>query len=371
MSILKKIKKYFMRVMLCIFFVLIFGILVFYALVVRGLSPQLQTLWVTTAMTTMSHQWLATSFIPDETIEKIMKENHVDDSKYNTDLSMIMQEENKYLIASAAVKVLDDIASDRTYSDKVGSVKQIMQHNQYIKEGYQRLEEGLYSKEISDGSWKGRLMLIQDSQRVHLVDTQYQFQKGETVMSMLQRTESIAGINGGGFCDTSNYNSLGETPAGLLIVNGEVISPKTNSDAVYNMIGFNHDGILILQHCTAEWAIKNRIRDAVSFSPFLIVNGEGTIKEGTGGWGIAPRTAIGQRASGEVIFLVIDGRQPTWSIGVDIKVVQDVLLQEGCMNAALLDGGSSTVMIYNQEFMNRPSLGYERWINNCWAVKKQ
>ena len=78
-----------MRVMLCIFFVLIFGILVFYALVVRGLSPQLKTLWVTTAMTTMSHQWLATSFIPDETIEKIMKENHVDDSKYNTDLSML------------------------------------------------------------------------------------------------------------------------------------------------------------------------------------------------------------------------------------------------------------------------------------------
>ena len=72
-----------------------------------------------------------------------------------------------------------------------------------------------------------------------------------------------------------------------------------------------------------------------------------------------------------MIFLVIDGRQPTWSIGVDIKVVQDVLLQEGCSNAALLDGGSSTVMIYNQEFMNRPSLGYERWINNCWAVKKQ
>ena len=48
--------------------------------------------------------------------------------------------------------------------------------------------------------------------------------------------------------------------------------------------------------------------------------------------------------------------------------LQETLLAEGCHNAAMMDGGSSTVMIYNDKFVNKPSLGFERYINNCWVV---
>jgi exopolysaccharide biosynthesis protein len=66
--------------------------------------------------------------------------------------------------------------------------------------------------------------------------------------------------------------------------------------------------------------------------------------------------------------MVVDGRQVGYSIGTDLLPLQETLLAEGCHNAAMMDGGSSTVMIYNKEFVNRPSLGFERYINNCWVV---
>ena len=66
--------------------------------------------------------------------------------------------------------------------------------------------------------------------------------------------------------------------------------------------------------------------------------------------------------------MVVDGRQVGYSIGTDLLPLQETLLAEGCHNAAMMDGGSSTVMIYNKEFVNKPSLGFERYINNCWVV---
>jgi exopolysaccharide biosynthesis protein len=158
-------------------------------------------------------------------------------------------------------------------------------------------------------------------------------------------------------------------PAGLLIEDSKLVYPtKADDSTVYNMIGINTDGALVLRHCTSQWALDNGIVSAVSFAPFLVINGEGLIKNGKGGWGIAPRTAIGQRKTGEFLLLVIDGRQIDWSIGCDLDVLQDVMLAEGAYNAAMLDGGSSTAMVYDGGYINKPSLGHERWINNCFVV---
>ena len=71
---------------------------------------------------------------------------------------------------------------------------------------------------------------------------------------------------------------------------------------------------------------------------------------GTGG-GLNPRTAIGQRADGAVLLLVIDGRQ-SHSLGATYKDCQQVMLDYGAVNAANLDGGSSTLMIYEGEHVN-------------------
>ena len=179
---------------------------------------------------------------------------------------------------------------------------------------------------------------------------------------------AVAAINGGGFNDGANYDSNGGSPSGIIIEDGKLVNPsRPSANDYYNIIGMTSKGIFTLQHGSSQWAMDNDIYSAVSFSPFLVVNGVGQIN-GSGGWGIAPRTALGQRATGEMLFLVIDGRQVGWSIGCDLDVLQNTLLDEGCVNAAMLDGGSSTVMIYRGEFVNRPALGFERYINNCWVV---
>lgn len=325
---------------------LLVAIASFYLFIVSGKVPAVQEIWITSAMTTLNHKWLATAFIDEHTILSVMERNKVDDSGHTTDPEMLKKE----VIEEKEVVEVEE------------------EKDPYP--GYQLLEEGIYIKDIGELGWKGKLILVEDPSRVDLVQTRYQWERGDLIKTLVPLHEARLGVNAGGFVDGPNYDSNGSTPAGLLIINGKVINSSGNYK--HSVIGLNEDNILILGKMTKQEALDARLRSAVDFRPFLIVNGEPMIKNGTGGWGLAPRTAIGQRPTGEILFMVVDGRRPTHSIGVDLKVLQDVLLQEGAINAAMLDGGSSTVAYHiEQGYLNRPSLGHERYINNCWIVTKK
>lgn len=335
--------------------ILMSAMLSFYILIVAGASPELQNIWVCTAMTTMNHKYLASMFIPEEKINAILDANRVDDSAHDSIILNFSKEETETEASGAETSEAETTPPETkpTYED----------------EGYTMLEKGIYVKEVSDSTWRGYIMLVENPMRVKLVDSSKQYSCGEKVMTMVANSGAVAGINGGGFQDGVNYDSNGGIPAGMLIEDGELIYPYVSDNTtVYNMIGINKNGALVLRHCTTDWALKNDIVSAVSFWPFLVVNGEGMIKNGTGGWGIAPRTAIGQRETGEFLFLVIDGRQVDWSLGCDLDVLQNIMLAEGACNAAMLDGGSSTAMVYKDTYINKPSLGHERWINNAFVV---
>lgn len=382
------------------------GAAAFLILIVCGLSPKLQTIWICSAMRTMSHKYLATMFFSDDYITSVMEANEIDDSGYDSEILSFRDSEKDKADAgddaatgissgeenaintdktgaheteaetekASEVEETEDLLNSGVFitdgreKDKDAAPEPESSGDAYIDEGYELLEDGIYLKEVSGLTWRGYVMLIADPLRVKLVDTSMQFSCGENVMTMTTNSGAVAGINGGGFQDGVNYDSNGGMPSGLLIEDGKVVYPFTIDETVYNLIGINDEGALVLRHCTATWAIENNIVSAVSFAPFIVVNGEGLIKEGSGGWGIAPRTAIGQRETGEMLLLVIDGRQADWSIGCDIDVLQEVMLAENAYNAAMLDGGSSTAMVYNGDYINRPSLGHERWINNAFVV---
>ncbi len=350
--------------------IVIFGIVCaagFYVLIVSGLFPSIRNLWICTAWGTMHHRFLATWFFSQETIDEIIENERVDDTGFVTDIDQI--------------EILDKDEEKEPEADVVVPPEEEKEElpiepetviDPYIEEGYTKLEEGLYLKNASGSGWQGFLMLIDDPKRVRVEDTRRQLICGQKVSTMIKNAGAVAGINGGGFTDGPNYDSNGGIPSGVVIENGVLVyptDPELIENKTYNMVGMNSDGVLVLRQCTPRWAIENDIVSAVSFSPYIIVNGKGLVKEGTtGGWGIAPRTAIGQRKSGEIIFMVVDGRQSGYSAGCDLLPLQETLLAENCHNAAMMDGGSSTVMIYNDEFVNKPSLGFERYINNCWVV---
>ena len=208
--------------------------------------------------------------------------------------------------------------------------------------------------EVKGGTYKGLMMIINDPSRVY-VGTSGEFgdgNKGCTVMEMIKRDGCIAGANGGGFED-SGGTGTGGIPIGVVISNGEL---KYSSPVVCDIMGIDKDNKLVVGKMTTQEAIDRNLRDAVSFGPLLIVNGTPAKVTGTAG-GVNPRTAIGQRADGAILLLVIDGRQAN-SLGATYSDLIDVFLQFGAVNAGNLDGGSSSHLIYKGEIISTCSSLY-------------
>jgi hypothetical protein len=68
-----------------------------------------------------------------------------------------------------------------------------------------------------------------------------------------------------------------------------------------------------------------------------------------------PRTAIAKLASGKILLLTIDGRQPGISVGMSLDLLANLLLEFGADEAINLDGGGSTTMVVRDKVVNRPS----------------
>jgi len=225
---------------------------------------------------------------------------------------------------------------------------------------------GIVVENITGETFKGKVMIIEDPKQVQVAVTCKMGVAGQRLTELVAESNAIAGINGGGFYDP-NGKGNGAYPDGLTVHNGMIIHDNTGNRKV-NVIGIDYNGKLVLGLMTANDIEKYNIKEAVSFGPNLIVNGEPQIS-GDGGWGIAPRTGIGQRADGSIILVVIDGRQPTWSIGATLRDLMHVFYQYGAINAANLDGGSSSEMVYSGKILNKLwNIFGERYIPTAFVV---
>lgn len=280
------------------------------AVVFRGPSPAARDLAVSTLMETSAAKFVVRLFLSEEEIGAILAKNAVVVSDVVTD--------------SELVHIPD--AKDRFNLDAITV------------------------EDVAGPTFKGKMMIVNDPARLY-VGTPAAFgleSGGLRVEEMVRRDGAAAGINAGGFEDENGVGN-GGTPLGIVIQNGAL---TFGDPAAYTIvIGFDRENKLVVGSMTGAQALARGVRDAVSFiTPALIVNGKAADILGTGG-GLNPRTAIGQRADGAVLLLVIDGRQ-AHSIGANYKDLIDVMLQYGAVNAANLDGGSSTLMVYNDEILN-------------------
>ena len=86
--------------------------------------------------------------------------------------------------------------------------------------------------------------------------------------------------------------------------------------------------------------------------------------------GAAPRTAIGMRSDGSLVFYTIDGRQSGYSIGATLTQTAQRMVELGCVTALSLDGGGSTAMVATSpdstsaSLVDKPSGGSERAVTN-------
>ena len=213
--------------------------------------------------------------------------------------------------------------------------------------------DGIRLDYIKGDTYNGYVMVIRDPSRVYQATSHLPFSydyPGERITDKIEKEGAVAAINAGAFLDASgtpNSHLTGRVPAGLVIAGGAVVYNDLHSMVPQKgFVGFNNDDILVVaQSMTADKAMELGIRDGCEFGPVLIMNGIINEEAYNNESGLNPRTAIGQRSDGAVIFLCLDGRQAS-SLGGTYADLIDIMVEYGAVNACNLDGGSSTVMLY-------------------------
>lgn len=311
-----KIKKIILRMMVAVstlFFIVVFDVFGGIVILNYGPSKTVRNLFVNSVMESSAGKFMATCFFSDEEIKEIRAENSVISTDEVTDSNLIVLDEQKS--ESAPIEIID----------------------------------------IVGGTYKGKLVIVHDPSRL-TVGVSGEFgssYSGKTVKDMAISYNASLAINGGGFNDPNGAGN-GGTPVGIVISEG-VLKYGSLSET-YEVIGFDRENKLVVGKMTGRQALDRGVRDALSFGPILIVNGEPSVVNGSGS-GLNPRSAIGQRADGAMLLLVIDGRQAN-SLGASYADIVEIMLQYGAINAANLDGGSSTLLYSNGEYINNCSSLY-------------
>ena len=225
-------------------------------------------------------------------------------------------------------------------------------------------------KTYSDHYFKGKLLTISNPLNVKISSSKGSQGRGfgEQLPIIAKREGAIAATNANGFYDPNGVGN-GGTAIGTIIEDGVVKNtPGSNTKADY-VAGFTNTGFLVTGKYSVEDLQYFNVKQAASFRPQLIANGQKMITEGDGGWGYGPRTIIAQKKDGTVFLLVVDGRQ-SHSIGASLKDLQDYLYDKGAINAMAMDGGSSSAMYFNGKVVTSPSsVGHvPRYLPNAWVV---
>ena len=312
-----------------------------------GPNKRFKNFLITTAMSTMNHKYLAKTLYSERTINEVLEENRLEELDEQTDLSAIKI--GTYKTKNFESKEEEEILK----KDKGNDVYKLIKKKGNGKTFY--------------------ITAVYDPSRISLALASNFGSVGDTVKDIAASNKAKVAINASGFEDLGG-NGNGARATGDVIKDGKLIWNGKPNRWGGGLIGFNKDHKLVLTKDNPTTAIKNGMVDAVTFGPFLIVNGKESEIYGNGGTGVHPRTIIAQRTDGIVLLIVIDGNgnKTGYRGGVDYKEMIELLKKYKAYNAANLDGGASSILIMNNKIINNP-VGYdatgERSHPNAWIVK--
>ena len=293
----------------------------------KGPSPTARDLFVMSVRETSAMGWVADIFFTEEEIAQIENRQDVEDF-VDTDTSLIQ------------IPKETDPAPGESLPEDQGPVPD--EWGLVDEDG-----DGIIIEEVKGEGYSGYMMVVLDPSRVIMgsVPTSYGG-RGYTVAEMVEHFDAVAGINAGGFHDP-NGSGNGSIPDTLVVYEGKVY--YENNGTRTGFVGFDSNHIMHVATRITSAEIKEKdIQYGVCFGPVLIANGEPCTVNISG---VNPRTAIGQRSDGAVLMLVIDGRQVI-SMGATHQDLIDIMMDYGAVNACNLDGGSSTLMWYDGDYVN-------------------
>lgn len=342
-------------------------------------------IYIETAMTTR-HQWLATAFIPgyiiDDVMEQAMEEQSVQndlESKWELeaiqlDTTTSNNQTEKELFYEKFWEVdkelLETYMSDNgisTYEDLLienldDSVNITTTFGEKIK--VLDYENNLLIVEVTGEMYKGLLAIIKNPAQVTVAKSKSLGTHGNLITKFAEDNHALVTINASGFAD-EEFKGTGGTVLGSMVLDGvEYGNPLSNS----KFFGFKEDNKLYIENYDAQAIVDYKW--GIQFSPALIVDGSKYV-QGTFGYGLQPRSAVGQTMSGEFLMLIVDGRQVGHSIGATVNDLAEIMLRHKAYQAMNLDGGSSSIMNYRGKTISKPSsknsLG--RYLPNAFICK--
>lgn len=216
--------------------------------------------------------------------------------------------------------------------------------------------DGIIIEPVKGRGYAGYMMVVRDPSRVIMGSIPSSYGKrGYTVEEYVKHFDGVAGTNAGGFYDPGGWGQ-GEIPDSVLVVDGQIYYMEygcgTEGGGGIAAIDGNHI-LHVAKSMSRQELIDKDIRYAVCYGPVLIVNGVSASPDSLS-VSMNPRTAIGQCADGAMLFLVIDGRQ-TASMGAKYQDLVEIMERYGAVNAVNLDGGSSSMLWFQDHYVNNSS----------------
>lgn len=350
-----------------------------------------RTIYIETAMTTNSHKWLATMFIPHSIIDEVMSERDTQEADQKK-LESTWDDNND------SESVIDQDNSEETsFYEKYWeldstSFKNYLDSNSYLlAQGYDNItidnlnhNAALYTTEgdeilavdapnntiiigVKGDGYVGKLAIVKDINQVSVKTSSHIGSFGETAGVYARRYDAEVVINASAFRDVGGHGS-GGTIRGACVLDGKETGDPENG--YWKFAGIRNDGRMYISNYYSTNI--SDYRWGLEFYPALIVDGKNVV-DGTFGMGIQPRTAIGQSESGDFMMLIVDGRQVGYSLGCTVSDCAKILTRYRAYQATNLDGGSSAIMCYKGEQITKPSsvssLG--RYLPDALVVEKR
>jgi len=328
----------------------------------NGTSPAAKKVFVTTILETGQLKFLASWFLTPEEIQEVVDSNSMESFKDEVNPSLIVVEANS------------NKSSGMTGQSFTGTGVVAGSSGTETAES-----EEIEIIEIAGRSFYATMMIVKDPSRVSLATIYPWREYGEPLDVLVEENDAVAGINGGIY---NSYNHAGGSPLGVVVSNGEIQMNDPQCLPGLVLIGLTEDDILVVVDLSdkdekevEQLVAEQKIRDAVTFQEEssdknnhfvqLIINGKERELNGMGS-GLNPRTAIGQRADGALLLLVTDGRGTSGHLGASASDLIGIMAEYGAVNAANLDGGSSSCMYYEGEYLMSSVTFY--YVNTSWKL---
>ncbi len=368
----------------------------------------LRDLYIETALSTMSHRWLATAFFPKSVVEQVrLQMNAVVDSQSgltsqwgNSDpapdvpddpLPAPEGDEPRQLGDKREMEafftlfhqldrqqVLDWVADDPTLLEKGWSALKVNEAGLeddglpiHTARGDQVLaidaKNGILLVRVKGATYRGVLAIAADPARLTLQAAATIGEVGQNAGVIAKDHNGLLAMTASGFLDADGKGK-GGTVTGFARCDG--VDYGEHLQGGYRRLEKHSDQRLYLTGAVGP--VSDQATDAMEFTPALIVDGRITVDDSCGWTAMNPRACLGQTDKLEMLLLVIEGRLPTISLGASVVTCADILADYGGVQAMNMDGGTSAILWYEGEYITQCSntaLTAGRLLPNAWVYE--